>query len=110
MAVTRKPKRAEEPTDITRLVRRGRGKPSREMLKGRLKVNVRAPLAWIDRVDSLVKARLAKPKDTSDLFAVNEPKFTRHDWLLEAIREKIERESASLDQVETPAIAQKESA
>jgi hypothetical protein len=110
MPITRKPKRPEAPTDITKLVRRGRAKPSREQLKGRLKVNVRAPLAWIDRVDLLVKARLAKPKDMTDLFAVNESKFTRHDWLLEAIREKIERESEQLGPAVVLAAAEKESA
>jgi hypothetical protein len=84
MAISRKPKRAPQTTaggiDVEALINKGgsvaknHGDPSKEK-----PVILRVPEDVLERIDATVKARRIKTP--------------RHTWLLEAVLEKLERES-----------------
>jgi len=86
MAISRKPKRGAQFTtdvvDVDALINKGgsvakphQGDPSKEK-----PVILRVPEAILEKIDATVKARRIKTP--------------RHTWLLEAVLEKLERESA----------------
>jgi hypothetical protein len=86
MAVTRKPKAKQEPqaVDVDALIRKGgsvAGEAEPETAKPQKNTSVilRVPNDIIERVDEAVGARRIKTP--------------RHTWLLEAIIEKLDRES-----------------
>jgi len=58
-----------------------------------LKISLRVPLSWVDRIDALVKVHEPPPVDPLSLTKPL-PKYTRHDWLLDALRDKLEREKS----------------
>ena len=84
MAISRKPKRAPQTTaggiDVEALISKGgsvaknHGNPSKDK-----PVIIRVPDHILERIDANVKARRIKTP--------------RHTWLLEAVLEKLERES-----------------
>ena len=85
MAISRKPKRAGSATkhvDVDALIRKGgsvagkNGGPERDTVP----VILRVPEDILQKVDASVQARRIKTP--------------RHTWLLEAVLEKLERESA----------------
>lgn len=88
MAVTRKPKASPVPeaVDVDALIRKGgsvageTGEAEQAKGAGTASVILRIPADIIERVDQAVQARRIKTP--------------RHTWLLEAILEKLDRESA----------------
>jgi hypothetical protein len=76
--ITRKPTR--RPT-LDELAAKGEREPSREQKLGMLKINLRLPIPIVDRIDGSVKRRRRRG-----------PAFFRHDWLVEAVFEKLDRE------------------
>ena len=83
MAVTPKPKTAKAPNvDIEALISKGGGTPGERIDKGKdgtIAIVLRLPADMLDEVDAVVKAR-----------AVRMP---RHTWILEAVHEKLLRET-----------------
>ena len=84
--ITRKPKKTtahpESPVSeaqIERIIRKGGGVPTTGNEETRV-VNLRAPVEVIAQVDQAVATR--------------KPKISRHYWLLEAVLEKLARESS----------------
>ena len=84
--ITRKPKKTtahqESPVSeaqIERIIRKGGGVPTTGNEETRV-VNLRAPVEVIAQVDEAVATR--------------KPKISRHYWLLEAVLEKLARESS----------------
>lgn len=88
MAISRKPKQssgaATKRVDVDALINKGGSVSGRNGAQGKEKdavpVILRVPEDILERVDSSVQARRIKTP--------------RHTWLLEAILEKLERESA----------------
>jgi hypothetical protein len=85
MAISRKPKQssgaAEKPVDVDALIKKGgsvAGKNGED--KSTVPVILRVPEDILEKVDASVQARRIKTP--------------RHTWLLEAVLEKLERESA----------------
>lgn len=83
--ITRKPKKTTAKQDgkaseaqIERVIRKGGGVPTTGNGETTV-VNLRAPAEVIAQVDEAVATR--------------KPKISRHYWLLEAVLEKLERES-----------------
>jgi len=74
MAITRKPKQ-----DVDALIRKGGSVASQEMDRTTASVVLRVPPDILQRVDAKVAARTIR--------------IPRHQWLLEAVVEKLERES-----------------
>lgn len=90
MAITRKPTRgvaAHGIVDVEALISKGGSAPSREEgeaqvgVAGNTPIVLRLPTGLLQQVDSLLKARPVK--------------IPRHTWLVEAVYEKIRRESES---------------
>jgi hypothetical protein len=85
MAITRKPKQSSgtrKPVDVDALINKGGSIASKNGGKGRdaVPVILRVPEDILQKVDASVQARRIKTP--------------RHTWLLEAVLEKLERESA----------------
>jgi len=85
MAISRKPRQsssaAEKPVDVDALIKKGgsvAGKNGED--KSTVPVILRVPEDILEKVDASVQARRIKTP--------------RHTWLLEAVLEKLERESA----------------
>lgn len=80
MAVTKKPKPAAAPVDVDALIRKG-GSVAAEPAANppQAALSLRLPACLLARIDRAVQAR--------------EVKVPRHTWLLEAIAEKLQRES-----------------
>jgi hypothetical protein len=85
MAITRKPKQssgtAGKHVDVDALIRKGGSVAGKngEQEKGTVPVILRVPEDILEKVDASVQARRIKTP--------------RHTWLLEAVLEKLERES-----------------
>ena len=85
MAITRKPRQsssAAKPVDVDALINKGGSVPGKNGGQGKdtVPVILRVPEHILRKVDASVQARRIKTP--------------RHTWLLEAILEKLERESA----------------
>lgn len=85
MAITRKPARPGSPgapVDVDDLISRGGSTPEREAQGGEVvPVILRLPGAMLRSIDQAVKSRPVR--------------IPRHTWLLEAIHEKLSRETTS---------------
>jgi len=85
MAITRKPRRSSgagaKPVDVDALINKGGsvGGKNGSQEKGTVPVILRVPEDILQRVDASVQTRRLKTP--------------RHTWLLEAVLEKLERES-----------------
>ena len=78
MAVTRKPARSSK-FDVDALIRKGGSPAANGAIRTTVPLKLRVPAPMLRQVDEIVAAR-----------KVPTP---RHSWLLEAIHEKIERDS-----------------
>lgn len=82
MAITRKPARlpSPAPVDVDGLINRGGSTPQREETGGEVvPVILRLPASMLRSIDVAVKSRPIR--------------IPRHTWLLEAIHEKLSRET-----------------
>lgn len=84
MAITRKPARLSPsaPVDVDDLINRGGSTPQREEQGGEVvPVILRLPAPMLRSIDQAVKSRPVR--------------IPRHTWLLEAIHEKLSRETTT---------------
>jgi hypothetical protein len=89
MAISRKPTRTASSggsIDVEALINKGGSAPSREIERadapssgGTASIILRLPTALLSKVDAIIKARPVR--------------IPRHTWLVEAVYEKIQRES-----------------
>lgn len=83
MPISRKPKTKPKVSEktITEIIEKGGSVPAEKNVKGKAEqaVNLRLPEDVLDEIDKLVSARRVKT--------------SRHTWLMEAIIEKLDRES-----------------
>lgn len=84
MPITRKPSKKQEEEVVEKLIRRGGSvaqQKESKLSQKQVYVQLRLDKSLIEKIDNLVESRPIK--------------IPRHQWLLEAIHEKIERDSAA---------------